>query len=61
MKSEYIVLEKSKYGNYFVKGSFETKEEAIEMKKGLLIINDVSKTDYTYHIFCNFWEENYKK
>ena len=61
MKAEYIVLEKSKYGNYFVKGSFETNEEAIEMKKGLLIINDVSKTDYTYHIFCNFWEENYKK
>ncbi len=61
MKAEYIVIEKMKYGTYNVKGSFETKEEAIEMKKGLLIINNVSKTDYTYRIFCNFWEENYEK
>lgn len=58
MKAEYIVLEKTKHGNYFFKGSFETIEEAQQMKKGLEIVNSVSKTQYAYHIFCNVAEEN---
>lgn len=58
MKAEYIVIEKMKYGTYNVKGSFETAEEARQMKKGLEIVNAVSKTEYTYTIFCNVAEEN---
>tara|TARA_B100001063_G_C16432680_1_gene389652 strand:+ start:401 stop:580 length:180 start_codon:yes stop_codon:yes gene_type:complete len=58
MKAEYIVLEKTRFGNYFVKGSFKSVEEARKMKEGLVIVNDVSKTENTYHIFCNVWEEN---
>ena len=58
MEAEYIVLEKMKYGTYSVKGSFQTAEEARQMKKGLEIVNAVSKTDHTYHIFCNVAEEN---
>ena len=55
-KFEYVVLEKSKYNNYFVKGVFETPQEAREMEKGLRIINKVSKTDYTYHTFTNVFD-----
>lgn len=58
MKPEYIVVEKSKYGNIFVKGSFETLNEAIKLKKGLLIVNEVSKNDNTLLIFCNVNEKD---
>ena len=55
-KFEYVVLEKTKHGNYFVKGVFETPSQARQMEKGLNIINEVSKTDYTYHTFCNVFD-----
>ncbi len=58
MKPEYIVVEKSKYGNIFVKGSFETLNEAIQLKKGLLIVNEVSKNENTLLIFCNVNEKD---
>ena len=56
-KFEYVVLEKTKYGNYFVKGIFETPQEARKMQEGLEIISNVSKDQNTYHIFCNYIEE----
>ena len=56
-KFEYIVLEKTKYGNYFVRGVFQTPQEGREMQKGLEIINNVSKDKNTYHVFCNYLEE----
>jgi len=58
MKPEYIVVEKSKYGNIFVKGSFETLNEAIKLKKGLLIVNEVSKNENALIIFCNVNEKD---
>jgi hypothetical protein len=56
-KFEYIVLEKTKYGNYFVKGVFETPQEGRKMQEGLEIISKVSKDQNTYHVFCNYLEE----